>query len=103
MVAMVISGFVLVLAMLATMARFDLYKFLGYAAAVDIVFTILMFIMFAHTFSGIVAGSFAGLFMTGLLYILRGTLGYKRLERKGLKIVWVYHKGTLWENREGNA
>ncbi len=88
MFGMVIAGFVLVLAMLLTMARMDLLKFLGYASIIDVSFTILMFKMFADSFSGIVAGSFAGLFMTALLYILKSGLGYKRLSlRKG----WVYY------------
>ena len=91
MSALILAAFVLVITMLAIMARFGLRRFLGYSTIVDVSFTVLMFAMFAGTFSGIVAGAFAGLFMTGLLYVLKATMGYERLERVGWKIKWVYH------------
>ena len=87
MFGMVLAGFVLTMAMLLTMARLDIRKFLGYSSFVDVVFAALMFEMFAGTYGGIVAGAFAGLFMTGMLYVLKYTMGYKRLTLKG----WVYH------------
>lgn len=95
MAALIIAGFVIVLAMLLTMARFDILKWLGYAAAVDIAFTILMFSLFAGTFSGIIAGSFAGIFMTAMLYVMRASLGCKKLRIKRTRlytpyITWVY-------------
>ena len=101
MAALILAALVLVITMLLTMARFGLKKFLGYAAVVDILFTILMFMMFAGTFSGIVAGAFAGMFMTLLLYILKGTVGYERLEfvkcskiKFARKLAWVEYPAT---------
>lgn len=91
MLALILASFVMVLTMFGLMARFGLRKFLGYSAVVDIAFTVLMFAMFSGTFSGIVAGAFAGLFMTGLLYVLKASVGYERLERVGWKIKWVAH------------
>ena len=98
MAALIIAAFVLVVTMFLTMARFGLRKFLGYSAIVDILFTILMFMMFAGTFSGIVAGAFAGMFMTLLLYVLKGTIGYERLEltrctkiKYARKLAWVQY------------
>lgn len=91
MLAMVFAGFILCIAMLLTMARLDILKFLGYAGIVDVVFTALMLEMFAGTFMGIVAGAVAGLCMTTLLYVLKYSMGYKRLERVGYRLKWVYH------------
>lgn len=95
MLGMILAAFVLVITMLLTMARLDLRKFLGYAAVIDVAFTILMFAMFAGSYSGIVAGAFAGLFMTACLYVLRYSMGYKKL-RMGLK-------GPYWKLYEPKA
>lgn len=86
MTGMIVAGLVLVCTMFVVMARINLRVFLGYSTVVDICFTILMFYMFADTFSGIVAASFAGLFMAGGLTGARKLLGYKRLKlmRTGL-------------------
>lgn len=100
MSALILAAFVLVVALLATMARFGLRKFLGYSALVDILFTVLMFMMFAGTFSGIVAGAFAGLFMTLLLYVLKAAVGYERFQRVGWKWKWVRHEG-VWQHMHG--
>ncbi len=86
MEGMIMAGFVLVVTMFVVMARINLLRFLGYSTIVDIAFTVLMFIMFAHTFSGVVAGSFAGLFMAAGLTLARKLVGYERLvfKRTGL-------------------
>lgn len=89
MAGLIVAALVMTIALILLLARFDLRKFLGYSAVVDVMFTILMFMMFMGTFSGIVAGAFAGLFMTLLLYVLKAVVGYKKLERKGFKLVWV--------------
>lgn len=87
---LIVSGFALTLTLFLVMQRTGrLKRFLGYAAVVDIIFTVLIFALFAHTFSGVIAGTFAGLFMAIGLTVLRNTLGYERLQRKGFKLVWV--------------
>ena len=100
MAAMIFAGFILCLAMLLTMARLDLLKFLGYAAIVDVLFTIVMFEMFAGTFMGIVAGAVSGLCMTSMLYILKGALGYKRFSIKRMQ--WVQYGPTYAPLFTGN-
>lgn len=99
MSAMLLAGFILCIAMLLTLARLDILKFLGYAAVVDVLFTIIMFEMFAGTFMGIVAGAFAGLCMTTLLYVLKYLMGYKKLRmyRRGVRMgfEWVYYPGKV--------
>ena len=99
MLGMILAGFILTMAMLLTMARLDIRKFLGYASIVDVIFAALMFEMFAGSYGGIVAGAFAGLFMTGMLYVLKSTLGYKRLTLKG----WVYHAPSITKGRDWSA
>lgn len=92
--ALVLSGFTLSLTLFLVMQRTGyLRRFLGYAGVVDILFTILIFGLFAHTFSGVVAGTFAGLFMAIGLTALRNTMGYERLQRKGLRFMWVSSPG----------
>lgn len=105
MSAMLLAGFVLCIAMLLTMARMDILKWLGYATIVDVLFTIVMFEMFAGTFMGIVAGAFAGLCMTTLLYVLKYLMGYKRLRmyRQGARmgVHWVYYPGKVVAHVKG--
>jgi hypothetical protein len=89
--ALIVAGFALSLTLFLVMQRTGRLKlFLGYAGVVDILFTILIFGLFAHTFSGVVAGTFAGLFMACGLTVLRNMIGYERIGRKGIKFVVVY-------------
>jgi hypothetical protein len=74
-----IAGFLLALTMFVVMHRVCMKRFLGYATIVDVVFTIIMFSMFAHSFSGVVAGSVAGLVMAAGLTLGRKIFGYERL------------------------
>lgn len=80
MLVLIVSGFMIVLTMLLMMARMGLLKWLGYTNIVDVAFTIIMILLFHGTFSGIVAASFAGVFMSALLWVLRSSLGCERYE-----------------------
>jgi len=96
MAGLIVAAGVMCGATLLTAHRFMcIRKLLGYSAIVDISFTVLMFCMFMGTFSGIVAGAFGGMFMTLTLYVLKYSIGYKRLERRGCKLVWVLHRGAF--------
>lgn len=94
MSSLIVAGMVIVLGVLLTLSRMDLLKFLGYATVVDVIFAGMMLSMFHETFSGIVASSFAAVFMTIMLYVLRATVGCKQLRivmHKGIpRIRWVY-------------
>lgn len=97
---LIFAGGALTLTLFLVMHRTGLLlRFLGYAGIVDIVFTVFIFALFAHTFSGTIAGTFAGLFMAIGLTVMRNMMGYERLQRRGFKLVWVYHPGK-W--RQGN-
>lgn len=95
---LIVAGLALTITMFVIMTRVNLLRFLGYSTIVDVVFTILMFVMFAHTFSGVVAGSFGGMFMALFLSMGRKLLGYERLQFKGrwfrLRYSWEYTAPT---------
>ena len=87
-----IVGGMMVIGVLIMMGRLNLRRFLGYPNLVDISFTLLMLWVFAGTFSGMVAGGFASLFMSVVLWVLRGTIGAERLAvRKGVKRVRFFN------------
>lgn len=95
MAGLIVAAGVMCAATIITASRFfDLRKMLGYAGIIDVAFTILMFYMFMGTFSGIVAGAFGGLFMTLALTGLKHVVGYKKLQRHGVKLVWVEYPAT---------
>ena len=93
-----LAGAMIVLTMFMMMARTDLLKWLGYANLVDVAFTVIMLLLFHNTYGGVVAASFAGVFMSGALWVLRNWLGCKRLQLryKGYGVFapeWVYISG----------
>jgi hypothetical protein len=96
MAGLIVAAGVMTVAALLTAHRLvNIRKLLGYAAVIDVLFTVLMFMMFMGTFSGIVAGAFGGLFMTGALYVLRYAIGYEKLCRRGVKLVWIRYNGAF--------
>lgn len=93
---LIIAGSALTVTFFLIMHRTGmLRRFLGYAGWIDVGFTVLIFALFAHTFSGVVAGTFAGLFLALGLTTLRAVIGYDRLQRKGFRMVWVRTPG-IW-------
>lgn len=95
MLGFMMAGLMTVMCILMMMARTDLLKWLGYSNCVDVVFTLIMIVLFHDTFSGVVSAAFAGVFMSSMLWVLRNTLGYKKLRvvRRGyiIKPEWVYY------------
>ena len=73
---------VTVLGALLMMGRLNLKRFLGYPNLVDIAFTVLMFMLFHDTFSGMVVGGLTSLFMSVMLWVLRSSIGAERLAVK---------------------
>lgn len=89
-------GIVTVLSALITMARMDIRKWLGYSNFVDVVFAVMLVALMHGSFPGIVSAAFAGIVMSVLLWVLRNTLGYKKLKcvrnawyKGGCKMTWV--------------
>lgn len=86
MTGFMIAGMMIVLTVLVMMARTNLRRWLGYANIVDVMFTIVIIALFHSTFSGVVAASFAGVFMSLMLWILRSSIGCERLSLK--RVSW---------------
>lgn len=96
---LIFAGVAMSLTFFAMMGRINMRRFLGYATYIDIGFTIIMFWLFAHTFSGAVAGAVAGLCMAIGLSVLRKIMGYERLQRRRFKLVWVLTPPTWTASR----
>lgn len=96
---LVLAGVLMSLTFFVMMGRINMRRFLGYATLIDIVFTILIFWIFAHTFSGAVAGAVAGLCMAVGLSLLRRIIGYDRLCWSKWKLHWV-HTPPVWTVRK---
>jgi xanthine/uracil permease len=101
MLGFMMAGLMTVVCILMMMARTDLLKWLGYSNVVDVAFTVIMIILFHDTFSGVVSASFAGVFMSGMLWTLRSVLGYKKLRIHRLKPVWVYYPAKWRQEHVG--
>lgn len=90
------AGIVIVLTVFFTLCRVaPLRRWLGYATAVDVTFTVLMLSMFHATITGLMAATFAGLFMAITLTMLRKIIGYETaqfyIEGLIVKVRWIRH------------
>ena len=75
---------VTVAATLITLARImDIRKLLGFAVIIDVVFSILMFFIFAGTLGGTLVAVVSGLFMALTLTVARRLIGYDKLSWRG--------------------
>lgn len=85
-----------VAAALVTVNRIGgLRKWLGYAAVVDVLFTLALFAAFKGTFSGTVVAAMTGLLMTLVLSALKRLVGYDRLAVRNRRIVWVHFPASV--------
>lgn len=85
MAAMIVSGVITALSVLFLLCKFDIKKVCGYDWLFDIIFTITVAIIFSGTYSGMVVAMVADLCLAAMLLILKRTIGYKKLTRRG----WV--------------
>lgn len=81
-----VAGMMIVMTCLVMMARTNLRRWLGYANFVDVMFTIVIIWLFHDTFSGVVAASFAGVFMSFMLWALRCSIGCDVLSVKRVRV-----------------
>jgi len=84
-----LSGVLSAVSVVALLALFDLYKVAGYHLLVDVIFSTVLVIVYAGTFSGMITAFFGGLTLSIFLYLFNRMCGYKKLTRTG----WVYHIG----------
>jgi hypothetical protein len=83
----ILSAFVV----LIVMARIGLKKFMGYPAFMDAGVTVLLAWLLHGSYVGMVAAIIGGLVFSGMITVIRRMYGYSKLERRGLKLVWVDH------------
>lgn len=76
---MALAGIVMVLAIFVTLSRvFNMRIVLGYATEIDVLFSVLLIVIFSGTFTGLLSAAFAGLTLAVLLTIGRVIFGYTR-------------------------
>ena len=82
-----LAGLISVLAILFLLLKIDIRKVLAFDIWVDIGVTALLVTLFAGTFSGMFAACVAGAGFSIILYVLKHTIGYKRLTFHGWETV----------------
>lgn len=83
-----ITGGVSALGILFLLMKLDIRKVLYFDILTDISATVLLMVIFAGTFAGMMAAMFGGAMLSITLYALKKTIGYKKptlcYERNGL-------------------
>lgn len=88
MLFFVIAGVFAGLAILFLLAKFDFKKVLWLDVPIDILSTLLLVVMFAGTFAGMMAAVIGGCLISLTLLLSKKAVGYKRLVRSGLRFRW---------------
>lgn len=99
MITYFMAGVVIVATVFFTLCRVaPLRRWLGYATIVDVTFTVLMLSMFHATITGLMAATFAGLFMAITLTMLRKLIGYDTaqfyIDGFVIKVRWIRHSAV---------
>lgn len=97
MAGMIFAGLITVAAFMFLLMKFDLRKVLWLDVPLDIIGSIALIFMFAGTFTGMFSAIVAGAVFSVLLYILKHTIGYKRLRMK-LHPVRIWRSRIYWEH-----
>ena len=83
-----IAGVFAGLAILFLLAKFDFKKGLWLDVPIDIISTLLLVVMFAGTFAGMMAAVIGGCLISVTLLLSKKAVGYKRPVRSGLRFRW---------------
>lgn len=89
MIFYIIAGVFSALAILFLLAKFDMKKVLWLDIPIDIASTVLLVVMFAGTFAGMMAAVIGGCIISVTLYTLKKLNGYKKPMRKKFSYSWV--------------
>lgn len=96
LLTMLLVGFISSLGALTLCYKLGIKKVLGMHVIADVTITLASLIVFAGTYSGMVAGVFCGLLFSVYLIVLRPVLGYETLEyKKGVGLIWVEYLPTI--------
>ena len=88
MVFFLIAGVFAGLAILFLLAKFDFKKVLWLDVPIDIISTVLLVVMFAGTFAGMMAAVIGGCLISLTLLLSKKAIGYKKPVRSGVRFSW---------------
>lgn len=91
-------GLMTVIALALVAVKLDLRKFLGYEFLTDFSASALLLWLLSGTFSGVVAAAFGGLIISVAVYVLRRSLGYKRLVLQFRKWKRIPYPVIFWRD-----
>ena len=92
MVFYIIAGIFSAFGILFLLAKFDFQKVVWMDIPIDIASTVLLIIMFAGTFAGMMAAVIGGCIISCTLYTYKKLVGYKKPIRKKFSYSWVHVK-----------
>lgn len=92
MIFYMIAGVFSALAILFLLAKFDMKKVLWLDIPIDIASTILLVVMFAGTFAGMMAAVIGGCIISATLFGMKKVVGYKKPKIKKFGYEWVHQK-----------
>lgn len=84
----IIAGVFSAFAIIFLLAKFDFKKVLWLDIPIDIMSTILLVIMFAGTFAGMMAAVIGGCIISSFLYVAKRIKGYKKPKWKRFWYEW---------------
>ncbi len=89
MVFFIFAGICSAFAILFLLAKMDIQKVLAFDIVVDITSTLFLMFTFFGTFAGMMAAMIGGSIISITLFVIKRIYGYKKLKRKGLRMVWI--------------
>tara|TARA_E500000331_G_scaffold339604_1_gene370035 strand:+ start:1381 stop:1674 length:294 start_codon:yes stop_codon:yes gene_type:complete len=85
----IFAGIFSACAILFLLAKMDIQKVLAFDIVVDITSTLFLMFTFFGTFAGMMAAMIGGSIISVTLFFIKRLYGYKKLKRKGLRMVWI--------------
>jgi len=87
----IFAGIIAAISMIFLLLKLDIRKVCGYDIYVDIGFTFLLAWMLAGTFTGMMAALLGGCLVSIFLYIMKRSVGYKKLTFNHFKLHWRHY------------
>lgn len=88
------AGVISALAIYVLFIKVGIRRVCGYDVAADILATLLLMVMFAGTYTGMIAAVIAGLLLSVMLLATKRLLGYERLTLDNGHLSWKRYSHT---------
>lgn len=85
----IVAGVASAIGILFLLFKLDIRKVLAFDIFVDIGASVLLIVMFAGTFAGMMAAVIAGAIISIALYCMKKLMGCKKPQRNGFRWQWV--------------